>query len=197
MLKSAKYYGEYMDGGSRNSFYAITGSEYGFKSFPSKELAEFAHAVQDNLSKYNLTPLVHSQVGRIRIPQYDYVNGAKTKTDDILSDWGYLTEVADPYECGDEECCGCAYDDNCKNFLRIKNVLIMASNLGIEYSDSHNGNLGIVVRKKKKFIVIIDLGRESIHDYDRSLYPDVYDIGDDEYEGWDSGCSCTACREAY
>ena len=201
MLKPTKYYGKYTDGGSRNSFYTIEGSKYGFKSFPNKDLARFAHSVQDELSKSNLAPFVYSQVGRIRIPEYTYSQGEKVKTHDILSDWGYLTEIAKPYECAnygdvDYECSdgGCYYAGNCKNYDKICTLLDAASDLGIEYSDGHNGNLGWVIRNRKKTLVIIDLGRESIADYNRYFYPDV-----DDYDGYDYNsnydhCSCTMCR---
>ena len=201
MLKPTKYYGKYTDGGSRNSFYTIEGSKYGFKSFPSKNLAEFAHSVQNRLSKSNLAPFVYSQVGRIRIPEYTYLQGEKVKTHDILSDWGYLTEIAKPYECAnfcdeDYECDGCYFEGNCKNYGKICTLLNKVEELGIEYSDGHNGNLGWVIRNRKKTLVIIDLGRESISDYDRGIYPDVDEYGEsDEYghSNYDH-CSCTACR---
>jgi len=200
MLKYKKYYGQYTDGGSRNSFYTIKDSKYGFKEFPSKDLAIFSYAVQKKLSEHNLAPYVYSQVGRIRIPEYISTKEGITKTHDILSGWGYLTEIAQFYECAnygnDYECDEhCYYEGNCKNYDKISTLFDMASELGIEYSDGHNGNLGWVKRNRRKTLVIIDLGRESIGDYDRGIYPNVDEYGEyDDYNNY-SGCSCTACRK--
>jgi hypothetical protein len=204
MLNPTKYYGKYTDGGSRNSFYTIEGSKYGFKSFPNKDLARFAHSVQDRLSKSNLAPFVYSQVGRIRIPEYISTKEGPVKTHDILSNWGYLTEIAKYYECanyGDEdyECDEhCYYEGNCKNYDKICNLFNAVSDLGVEYSDGHNGNLGWVIRNRKKTLVIIDLGRESIGDYDRGIYPNVDEYGEYDEYGYNNydHCSCTACRRS-
>lgn len=202
MLKYKKYYGEYTDGGSRNSFYTIKDSKYGFKEFPNKDLAMFSYVVQKKLSEHNLAPYVHSQLGRISIPEYTYTKEGKTKTQDILSGWGYLTEVAQFYECANRdteyECDDhCYYEGNCKNYDKISALFDMASKLGIEYSDGHNGNLGWVRRNRKKTLVIIDLGHESIGDYDSRIYPNVDDNGYyGNYANYNnhSGCSCTGCR---
>lgn len=201
MGTAVSYYGQFSDSGSRNSFYEVKNSKYGFKSFPTKNLASFSHAVQSRLSVDDLAPRVYSPVGRIRIEQQMWVgtqNGENIfKTENVLSDWGYLTEIAKPYHCpcvDDEYGCNehCFYEGNCKNYNKIRTLMDKVEECGIDYTDAHNGNLGWVTRKKKRVLVVIDIGRESIGEFDTSLYPDVdyYDGYDDAYEN----CSCTACR---
>jgi len=198
MSTAVSYYGQYSDSGSRNSFYTVKSSKYGFKSFPSKSLANFSHAVQSRLSADDLAPRVYSAVGRIRIEQEVWVgsqNGENIfRKENVLSDWGYLTEIARPYSCPDDDMCGdhCFYAGCCKNYNKVRSLIDKIEEHGIEYTDAHNGNLGWVTRKKKRVLVVIDIGRESIGTYDDSLYPyaDMYD----EYDGDYNNCSCTGCR---
>lgn len=199
MSTAVSYYGQYSDSGSRNSFYTVKSSKYGFKSFPSKNLANFSHAVQSRLSADDLAPRVYSAVGRIRIEQEVWVGGQNGENifrkENVLSDWGYLTEIARPYSCPDDDMCGdhCFYEGCCKNYNKVRSLIDKIEERGIEYTDAHNGNLGWVTRKKKRVLVVIDIGRESIGTYDDSLYPDV-----DMYDEYDGNgyehCSCTACR---
>lgn len=201
MGSSVSYYGQFSDSGSRNSFYTVKSTKYGFKSFPSKNLANFSHAVQSRLAMDDLAPRVYSPVGRIRIPSWVTKSDGKGSLKAIetteLSDWGYLTEIAKPYYCanGDDYDCGdhCFYEGNCKNYDKVRSLIDKVEECGIEYTDAHNGNLGWVTRKKKRVLVVIDIGRESIGDYDDSLYPyaDMYD--DYDGNGYEH-CSCTACR---
>lgn len=198
MSTAVSYYGQYSDSGSRNSFYTVKSSKYGFKSFPSKNLANFSHAVQSRLSADDLAPRVYSAVGRIRIEQEVWVgsqNGENIfRKENVLSDWGYLTEIARPYYCPDDDMCGdhCFYEGGCKNYNKVRSLIDKIEEYGIEYTDAHNGNLGWVTRKKKRVLVVIDVGRESIGTYDDSLYPyaDMYDGYEDDY----NNCSCTGCR---
>ena len=67
--------------GSRSSFYKLNQRGKGFKTFVDREDAEYAHAIQSELSLDDLAPKVYSEVGRIRIGNR-------------LSPWGYITEVA-------------------------------------------------------------------------------------------------------
>lgn len=197
MSMAVSYYGQFSDSGSRNSFYTIKSSKYGFKSFPTKDLANFSHAVQSRLSTDDLAPRVYSAVGRIRVEQEMWVgmrNGENIfRKENVLSDWGYLTEIAKPYHCPDWDTdygCDdhCYYEGACKNYNKVRTLIDKIEKCGIEYTDAHNGNLGWVTRKKKRVLVVIDIGRESIGEFDTSLYPDV-----DYYDGYEN-CSCTACR---
>ena len=199
MGTAVSYYGSFSDSGSRNSFYTVKSTRYGFKSFPTKELANFSHAVQSRLSDNDLSPKVYSPVGRIRIPSWVTQSDGKGSLKSIetmeLSDWGYLTEIAKPYYCSNDDECGdhCFYEGTCRNYNKVRSLIDKIEEHGLEYTDAHNGNLGWVTRKKKRVLVVIDIGRESIGDYDDSLYPyaDIYD----EYDG--NGyehCSCSACR---
>lgn len=194
MSMAVSYYGQFSDSGSRNSFYTIKSSKYGFKSFPTKDLANFSHAVQSRLSLDYLAPRVYSAVGRIRVEQEMWVgmrNGENIfRKENVLSDWGYLTEIAKPYYCAnyynDFTCEDhCYYQGSCRNYDKVCNLIESIQEHGIEYTDAHNGNLGWVTRKKKRVLVVIDIGRESIGEFDTSLYPDV-----DYYDH----CSCSACR---
>lgn len=202
MGTAVSYYGQYSDSGSRNSFYQVKNSRYGFKSFPSKNLANFSHAVQSRLAIDDLAPRVYSPVGRIRIEQEMWVgrqNGENIfRKENVLSDWGYLTEIAKPYYCanGHDYDCGdhCFYEGNCKNYDKVRSLIDKVEECGIEYTDAHNGNLGWVTRKKKRVLVVIDVGRESVGEFDYLQYPDV-DMYDEEYQDDDyEHCSCSACR---
>jgi hypothetical protein len=176
------YVGRFSDSGSRNSFYKMKKSRYGFKSFPNKELADFAHSVQNALSAENLAPKVYSPVSKIRIPNYITVsrNGKlSTRTEMVLSEWGYLTEIAKLYACDEDcygDCCGdCAWNNCCKNHQSILDLLADISDMGLHYTDCHEGNLGWVTRRGKKVLVVIDVGRESIGEIDTGRYNEVSD----------------------
>lgn len=176
-----QYVGVFSDSGTRNSFYTLEGRKYGFKSFPNQDLAKFSHSVQSELAKYIFAPRVYSGVGRIRIFQTVWAGQKKNgenifERQAILSNWGYLTEIAKPYNCPyyysdcDDHC---AFSGCCRNTDRINFLMDGIEELGIEYTDAHNGNLGVVRRGNKRHIVVIDVGRESIGDYDTDIYPYV------------------------
>lgn len=188
------YIGEYSDSGSKNSFYKMKRGRYGFKSFPNKSLAEFAHQIQSDLAFQNYAPRVYSTVCKIRVPEYFAVNdgkgGMKSEEQLVLSDWGYLTEVAKPFYCYHcEEYC---YDNpDCKNYTRITNLANDLYDIfGIEYNDLHNGNIGFVTRNKRKHLVIVDVGRESMADIGSYDEPEW---DDDDYS---AHCNCSACCRA-
>jgi len=195
MKTKYSYVGRYSDGGSQNSFYKVKGKKYGFKSFPNKSLATFAHKVQDVLSQEYLAPYVLSPVCRIRVPNYfaehDGRNGIRTVTKMVLSNWGYLTEIAKPYTCNDEECDGRCLDSGCENCYKIENLLNDIKGCGLEYMDAHPANLGYVIRGDKKVLVVIDLGAESVY-AESDNYPSVcWDGAEDMY------CECEQCCNRY
>lgn len=182
------YVGKYADSGSQNAFYKVKGKPYGFKSFPNKSLATFAHAVQSHLAPLT-APKVFSPVCRIRIPNYFAGPDFTTVTQMVLSDWGYLTEIAKPYRCNSEDCCGdCANDDLCHNYYTINDLLGDMSDNGIDYIDAHENNLGYVQRGKHKVLVAIDFGRESLTPIDEADWPEVCWDGAE-----DMTCECDAC----
>lgn len=186
------YIGRYSDGGSQNSFYKVKGKKYGFKSFPNKSLATYAHSVQHDLSKSDLAPKVYSPVCRIRVPNFFMMADRSTQTLMVLSDWGYLTEIATPYSCTSEDCCGdCANDDNCSNYYALCDLLDGIESYGLSYIDCHTANLGYVKRGQNKILVAIDFGAESITD-EEGNYPDVCWDGAEDYE-----CDCEECRRNY
>lgn len=188
------YIGKYSDGGSQNSFYKVRGKKYGFKSFPNKSLATYAHDVQHDLSKTDLAPRVYSSVCRIRIPQYCVdVKTMKTKTHYVLSDWGYLTEIAEPYHCTSGDYCDgdCANDSGCVHYDSISNLLDDINEYGLAYIDAHEHNLGYVKRGKNKILVVIDLGAESVSD-EVGNYPDVCWDGAEDMD-----CCCEKCEARY
>jgi hypothetical protein len=192
-MNKYSYVGKYSGGGSRNTFYKVKGKKCGFKGFPNKSLATFAHAVQSELSKENLTPKVFSPVCRIRIPEY-FNRGGKIITQYILSDWGYLTEIAEYYTCDYDDCDGDCYTcPDCGNHEEIGRLLDDIEACGVNYTDAHAGNFGYVTRNKQKILVVIDLGRESIGDVS-DYYPEVcWDGADGDY----GDCDCTYCRKEY
>jgi hypothetical protein len=148
--------GSYENRGSRSAFYVID-NKRGFKEFDDKNEAVYAHNVQSKLSYVDLAPDVLSQIGKIR------------KSDGSLSKWGYITEIAEIIGCGGNECsCGeCdedyydMYEDKIQDLT--DNMLRIA---GIEFMDNHIGNVGFVRRNRKKVLVCIDFGSESVYDED-------------------------------
>lgn len=188
------YVGRYSDGGSQNNFYKVKGKKYGFKSFPNKSLATFAHKVQDTLSKESLAPYVLSPVCRIRVPNYFIGRNGKTETHMILSGWGYLTEIAETYNCTSGDYCDgdCANDGGCVHNDTISELICNIEGCGLDYIDAHDHNLGYVKRGKEKVLVVIDCGAESVGVIDDGVYPDVCWDGAEDME-----CCCEVCRERY
>lgn len=198
MPKKFAYVGKYADGGSQNSFYKVKGTKHGFKSFPNKSLATFAHKVQNVLSQEYLAPYVYSPVCRIRIPNYFAVSdgrgGMKTVTNMILSDWGYLTEIAKPYTCKDYECDGdCANNGCCSNNDAISDLISNIEGCGLNYIDAHEHNLGYIKRGKNSILVVIDVGAESVSpSYNDGFYPEVCWYGSEDMD-----CCCEKCEGRY
>ena len=194
MATKYSYVGKYADGGSQNSFYRVKGKKYGFKSFPNKSLATFAHAVQDTLSKENLAPRVYSPVCRIRVPNFFMGKNGKTITHMVLSDWGYLTEIATPFVCESGDYCDgdCANDNGCVHNDTIRELLNNIEGCDLNYIDAHPANLGYVMRNNNPTLVIIDCGAESIVVTEEGVYPDVCWDGAEDYD-----CRCEACRKKY
>lgn len=188
------YIGKFKGSGSKNSFYKLKGKRYGFKSFPNKSLAEFAHTVQSDLSTKNFAPKVYSPVCKIRVPNYFMGPNYKPITKMVLSEWGYLTEIAKPYRCDSDGCCGdCVGDTECVHSVEINDLLEAVSyHFNIEYTDCHADNLGYVKRGNENVLVLIDLGRESVGDISETNYSEPCWDGDDE-----SDCYCTNCRKRY
>lgn len=167
--------GSYDNCGSRSAFYVID-NKRGFKEFGDKEEAEYAHAVQSKLSNYDMAPCVLSDIGKIR------------KSHGGLSSWGYITEIAEIIGCGGNECsCGECDEDYYEMYeYKIQdltdNMLRIA---GIEFMDNHIGNVGFIRRNRKKILVCIDFGQESVYDEDVSEEDKCY-------------CAdCVAKREQY
>ena len=192
-MNSTCYVGKFSDSGSQNSFYTISHRKCGFKSFPNKSLATFSHAVQTDLARLDLAPRVYSQVGRINIPNYYVDKKFKTQKQLVLSNWGYLTEIAKPFSCNNLNCDeGCLFCySGCKKAERIEELLDKIESLGLNYHDAHNGNLGYVTRGKKRVLVIIDVGAESIID-EEGIYPDVCWDGAEDID-----CQCEKCLQKY
>lgn len=195
-MQKFSYVGKYSGGGSTNSFYKIKGKRYGFKGFPNRSLADFAHKAQSILAAENLAPRVYSVVCKIRVPNYfaesDGKGGIRAINHMVLSDWGYLTEIAQVYECYSDDCCGdCAEDNCCDNYGTIQDLLNNIEGCGLDYGDAHSNNFGYVKRGKNKVLVAIDLGAESVTTDDNS-YPEVC------WDGTDNGyCNCEQCRQSY
>lgn len=187
------YVGKFHDSGSKNSFYKLKGKKYGFKSFPNKSLASFSHSVQNDLSSKNFAPRVLSPVCKIRVPNYFMGANHKPVKKMVLSEWGYLTEIARPFVCDNDECDGNCADSDCYYENGMSSLLnAIEFYFNFEYTDAHSGNFGYVTRKNKKVLVLIDLGRESLGDISESNYSEPCWDGDDEND-----CYCTNCRKKY
>ena len=185
-MSAVAYVGKYIDEGSRNSFYHIVGSDkqYGFKEFASKENAEWSHRVQSFLSQHDAAPRVASEVGRISLQ-----NGG-------LSEWGYITEVATKVRYCKNNDCTCDYwtdNSDCKNAKRILYLMNLMEKNGLVFIDGHILNFGMVKRKNKKVMVLIDCGVEGFEDYDRSVWGYASDSEDGNGYGYGS-CDCTVCQ---
>ena len=147
------YVGEYDNCGSRSTFYVID-SERGFKDFKTKEDAEYAHDIQSKLSAFNLAPRVLSDIGKIR--HRDSLE---------LSNWGYITEIAEMIGCGGNDCeCGECGDISYAKSKQIHKLCGKIYDLGLEFMDAHIGNVGYIKRNGEKVLVCIDCGQESVYD---------------------------------
>lgn len=185
------YVGKYVDSGSQNSFYRVKRG-CGFKGFPNKSLATFAHAVQSHLAPLT-APKVYSPVCRIRVPSCFIDSSGKIIERMVLSDWGYLTEIARPFVCRTKECDGSCMDSGfCPNYYTISDLLEEMNYCGIDYIDAHPNNLGYVKRGKDKVLVAIDFGRESLTPIDEKDWPAVCWDGAEDMD-----CYCESCRSKY
>ena len=142
----ARIVGTFSGNGSMSDFYKIDKLR-GFKTFQSKHDAEYARDIQIELSRLECAPYVLSEIGRIRISGYQG-----------LSAWGYITEIAKTIKNGD-------------NFGEVprryrKELMELHKNIRYytpyEFADDHVGNVGFVIRNKKRVLVCIDTGPESI-----------------------------------
>lgn len=163
--------GDYENCGSRSAFYILDG-ERGFKEFETEEDAQYAHYVQSKLAYHNLAPKVLSDIGKIRF-----------RHDMVLSNWGYITEIAEMIGCGGNVCecgeCEDIFDSIPRQRTRLVNKI---EALGLEFMDAHVGNVGFVNRKGRKVLVCIDCGKESVYDSDV----------DDNY--LEDDCGCEQCK---
>lgn len=144
--------GRYNNCGSRASFYVID-DERGFKEFETEEDAQYAHYVQNKLADNNLAPRVLSDIGKIRFRQ-----------DMVLSNWGYITEIAEMMCCGGNEGCEYCEDIYDSKYKQVHRLTSKIYDLGMEFMDAHVGNVGYVKRNGKKVLVCIDCGKESVYD---------------------------------
>ncbi len=145
---------QYANCGSRSDFYIIK-EGVGFKTFDSKDGAEYAHHIQTMLSRYDFAPKVLSRVKRMRY------NGS-------LTGWGFETEVAEMIGCGGNDCgCGECDDLHDRYSNRIANLCDRIENkTGLAFADNHIGNVGIIIRRGHRRLVCIDTGEESVRGED-------------------------------
>lgn len=155
--------------GSRSSFYKLNQRGKGFKTFLDREDAEYAHAIQSELSLNDLAPKVYSEVGRIRIGNR-------------LSPWGYITEVAKTITPHGVSCeCSRCEDIEDKYSEEIAELQNDIEDAGYYFGDAHTGNVGFVRRKGYNILVCIDTGRESVEEW--------------ENERSEYSCECYECRK--
>jgi hypothetical protein len=128
-------------GGSRSSFFLVKGrNRIGFKTFGSRDHALFAYTLQKTFCELDMAPRVYGDVGKIR-----HSSGE-------LSKFGYLTELAKlDYNFYEEH----YYDA----VMALNNHPILVSN-GLNHTDGHGGNWGVMIRKGVKCLVCIDWGME-------------------------------------
>lgn len=157
----------YKSRGSRSRFYIIDKKKkLGFKTFETKHAAEYAYDIQCELAKHDLAPKVKSVIKRHKY---------KGK----ITGWGFDTEIATMLGCGGNDCeCGECGDIEEDYNEKICNLCDDIEKIGLSFYDYHIGNVGIVYRNRKRVLVCIDTGRESVG---REV-----DNSDD--------CSCSACQ---
>ena len=182
-MSSTIYVGKYIDSGSKNTFYHIVGSnrQYGFKAFPTKDKACWSYNVQKELSLVTAAPFVASEVGRITL-----------KETNELSGWGYITEVATKVRyCNRPNCCCDRWNSEkgCKNLERINELTDIMDSMGLCFTDGHIANFGMVKRKDKKIMVLIDTGVEGFDDWDETIWGTVERYRD----YYDDECGCSEC----
>ena len=154
----ARIVGTFSGNGSMSDFYKIDKLR-GFKTFQSKHDAEYARDIQMELSDIDCAPYVFSEIGRIRVVGYQG-----------LSAWGYITEIAKTLETHN------GYGDVPRRYEDKLNELHkkISDNTSYFFADDHVGNIGFVVRDKKRVLVCIDTGPESIGIDDGDEYSPYY-----------------------
>jgi hypothetical protein len=160
----------YENRGSRSEFFIIDKKKkLGFKTFDNKYDAKYALETQSYLSKFNLAPEVYSRVKRRR---------HKNK----ITGWGFDTEIAKTIGCSGNVCncenneCDTLYS---KYSPKIDILVDAILEYGYEFCDTHLGNVGFIYRNRKKILVCIDTGPESIVGTDNDM------------------CDCSYCGESH
>lgn len=133
--------------GTRSYFFRLKRNN-GFKTFRSKEEADYAHRVQTELAKHNLAPYVRSEVGRVRMGNH-------------LSDWGFVTEIARPVTMRPHEDDGSLMVPQ-RLWDRLGELHCGMERAGYSFGDDHVGNVGYVRRRGRSVLVCIDTGEESV-----------------------------------
>ena len=124
-------------------FYRLIGyKNLGFKEFSGrkgKKKANFACAKQKQLSKLGLAPKVIGNVCKVKCVDKDML---------FLSDWGYITQIAQT-----------------KEKYSMKEIQSLVDNIkekaGLKFWDCHDYNIGILKVRGKNKLVCIDTGEES------------------------------------
>jgi hypothetical protein len=139
----------WFDEGGYCQFYPIKGHSFlGFKEFRSKRKANYSRSVQKELSKFDLAPKIYSPVCKLKFfdrddPDYD-----------CISDWGYVTEVAEDIQ------------PKKLSLAKIQNLVNeIYEKSGLKFWDCHYYNIGLVDRNNTQKLVCIDTGKESFDGY--------------------------------
>lgn len=134
--------------GTRSYFFRLKRNN-GFKTFRSKEEADYAHSVQTALAKHDLAPYVRSEVGRVR-------------TGNRLSDWGFVTEIARTVKLRSHEEDNGSLEVPERLHDRLYSLDCGIDRAGYHFIDAHVGNVGYVRRRGRSVLVCIDTGEESV-----------------------------------
>jgi hypothetical protein len=127
--------------GSRSSFYKVSRKELGFKTFGCQESALYAYTTQKMMAEHGLAPNVHGEVCKVKVYGYEQ--------------WGFATEMAETIK----------YDSRTwfkAIRQKVEKLSDKCSDLGFGFMDDHCGNVGYVIRKGKRKLVVIDTGDESV-----------------------------------
>lgn len=136
-------YSDWFDEGGSCQVYPIKDKpDLVFKEFRSKRKAQESYRYQKLLSKFDLSPQLHSKVCRL-----GFAEDGEWKPDEP-SDWGYITELA-------------THKANTKPVEIQKLVDNIYEKTGLKFWDCHWYNVGIINRSGSKKLVCIDTGKES------------------------------------
>lgn len=142
-------YSNFKEGGYCQFYCIKDHPNLGFKEFKSKKHAKDAFYIQKQLSIFDLSPKVHSNICKLTFA---------CKDSDIsgMTQWGYITEIAKEIN----------YTEDTRTLAEIQ-ILVdsIFDTTKLKFWDCHFSNIGLIKRNGANKIVCIDTGKESFDGY--------------------------------